>query len=73
MASFRDTREALLLAYDQGLINDEEFVLLYDINTSKNLDYPYWNYDRFDLDSWSDDECRSDLRLYKADSTFLHR
>jgi len=67
MASFRDTREALLLAYDQGLINDEEFVLLYDINTSKNLDYPYWNYDRFDLDSWSDDECRSDLRLYKAD------
>ena len=27
------TRETLLLAYDQELINDEEFVLLYNLNT----------------------------------------
>ena len=82
------TRETLLLAYDQELINDEEFVLLYNLNTrggsrtaatfwkqcwktltiitksstldvaavldpplntSKHFDYPYWNYNRFDL------------------------
>lgn len=67
MASFRDTRDALLIAYDQQLMNDEEFILLYNINTSKNFDYPYWNYELFKLDNWSDDECRSDLRFYKAD------
>ena len=26
-----------------------------------------WNYNRFYLDDWSDEECRSDLRFYKAD------
>jgi len=24
------------------------------MNTSKNLDYPYWNYQQFDLDRLSD-------------------
>ena len=67
MASFRETREVLLLAYDEDLINDEEFVLLYNLNTSKNFDYHYWNYNRFDLNNWSDEECRGDLRFYKAD------
>ena len=67
MASFRDTRDVLLLAHDQELINDHELVLLYDLNTSKNLDFPYWNYQMFDLDTWTDDECRADLRFYKAD------
>ena len=35
MASFRDKRDALLIAYDNGLLGDEEFVMLYDINTTK--------------------------------------
>ena len=35
---------------EQFLISDEEFVLLYNLNTSKNFDYTYWNYSRFDLD-----------------------
>ena len=37
MASFRETREALLLVYDEDLINDEEFVLLHNLNMSKIL------------------------------------
>ena len=67
MASFRDATEALLIAYDEDLINEEEFVLLYKLTTSKNFGYPYWNYSRLGLDDWSDEECRSDLRVYKAD------
>ena len=67
MASFRETREALLLAYDEDLINHEEFVLLYNLNTSKSFDYSYWNYNRFDLDYWSDEEYMSNLRFCKAD------
>ena len=60
MASFRETREVLPLTYDQNLKN-----LFYC--TSKNFDYPFWNYNRFDLHDWSDEERRSDLRFYKPD------
>ena len=106
------TRETLLLAYDQELINDEEFVLLYNLNTrgrsrtaatfwkqcwkpltiitksstldvasvldpplntSKHFDYPYWNYNRFDLNDWSDEECRSNLKFCKADENQTFR
>ena len=61
------SREVLLLTFDQQLLDDEEFVLLYDLNTSKNPDYPHWNYDRFDLDNWTYDVCKTDLRFYKSD------
>ena len=38
MATFREAREALLLAHDENIITAEEYFLL---NTSKNLDFPY--------------------------------
>ena len=37
MASFRQTPEALLFAFDDGVINEEEFLLLSDLNTNKSL------------------------------------
>ena len=68
MASFRETRAALLLAHDQGVRDEEEeLVWLYDLNTSKKLDYPYWTYSVFDLETITDNECRSYFRFYKAD------
>ena len=36
-----------------------EFALLYDSNSSENLEFPYWKYRRFDLDSMTDDECKA--------------
>ena len=42
-------------------------MLLYDLNTSNNIDLPYWSYDEFDLDMMSDDECRSEFRFLKND------
>ena len=67
MVSFREAREALGYAFLNRIINIDEFALLYDLNTSKNLDYPYWNYDHFDLDRLSDEECWSSFRFYKRD------
>lgn len=67
MANFRKAREALFLANLNRVINDEEFILLYDLNSSKNLDYPYWKYQPFDLDTLSDEECWSDFRFHKND------
>ena len=45
MPNLRETRISLLYAYDSSIINDEEFVLLYDNNTLKSPNFPYWNYE----------------------------
>ena len=67
MPYLRQVREALFLAHANNLIDDEEFVCLYDLNRSKNLDYPYWNYQKFDLEQLTDDECWSEFRFLKRD------
>ena len=51
MANLGETRISLLYAYDSSIINDEEFILVYDINTAKSPDFPYRNYKAFELDS----------------------
>lgn len=50
MSSLREIRELLVDFYMNGVLSDEEFVVLYDENRSKNLDLPYDEYGRFDLD-----------------------
>ena len=67
MATFRETRNALLLTHSADIIPDEKFVLLYDLHRSKNLDYPYWSYNKFDLKNWTSAECMSELRFLKGD------
>ena len=65
MATFREEREALLFAYQDGSIDDTKFALLYDLNSCENLEFPYWKYGRFDLDSMTDDECKAEFRFFK--------
>ena len=67
MAIFRVTRNALLLTYDQNLTNDEEFILLYDINASSNLEFLYWKYPSFNLEKISDVECAGEFCFFKLD------
>ena len=49
MSSLREIRELLVDWCMNGVLSNEEFVLLYDENRSKNLDLPYDEYRRFDL------------------------
>ena len=49
MSSLRAVRNQLLISHNEGVISDEEFLLLYDLNKSKNLDFPYDSYDCFDF------------------------
>ena len=67
MPKFRETRKQLLYTLCDNLINDEEFLLLYDLNTSKNLDLEYWLYPKFDLEAISDDDVISKFRFQKCD------
>ena len=41
---FKHARDALVLCHDNGVIDDEEFCLLYDANRSKNSEFPYGEY-----------------------------
>ena len=41
MATFRKVRELLLTRFDDGDISEDEFLLFYDVNRSKNPDFPH--------------------------------
>ena len=49
------------------MIDDDEFLLLCDLNRSKNLDVPCHSYEKFDLASLSENESKSEFRFDKRD------
>ena len=51
----RAVREAVIFANAKEIIDDEDFVLLYDAYVSKPV-FPYWKFNKFDP-NWSDTEC----------------
>ena len=57
MATFREVRDLVAVACFEDIIDEDKFLLLWDFNTSKNLDFPYEDYGRFDLDEMDDSEC----------------
>ena len=67
MPNFRETRACIAYAYRKSFINERESVLLYDLHKSKNPEFPYWNYERFDLDEKTNDECKAEFRFYRDD------
>ena len=71
MMSLKEVRNQLLIGHDDGVINDEELLLLCDSNRSDNVDLPYNSYPGFDFDDLEDDECLSEFRFYKNDLPFL--
>ena len=64
MATFKETREVLLASY-AFIITDEEFSLLFEENSSSNLDFLYHNYPPFNMESQSEAECRANFRVEK--------
>ena len=67
MASFEETRRRILLAYDDEIIDDDEFILLWDRFTSENPCFPYWDYENFQLDELDPAECKAEFRFEKSD------
>ena len=67
MSNLKTFQDIILLAHADHVIDDDECLLLYDLNRSKNLDLPYHTDEKFDLDSLSEDECKSEFRFDKRD------
>ena len=68
----QSVREVLLVCYFEDTIDDVEFTVLYEENYSREI-FPYWKYDKFDLDGWDDAECKVELRFDKSDLAVLLR
>ena len=51
----------MLDANSDNVTDDEEYVLLFDLNTSKKPDIKYWKYHSFDLNSYGDDDDDDDV------------
>ena len=71
MISLKEVRNQLLISHDDGVINDKELLLLYDLNRSDNVDLPYNSYPGFDFNDLEDDECLSEFRFYRNDLLLL--
>ena len=71
MSSLKDARDMALISHSQGLITDEEFLLLLEENTSRNPEFSYDAYDRFDLENMEDAGCKSEFRVEKRDIPLL--
>ena len=54
------------MAYCSNIIDSEEFVLLYDLHKSRNLDIPHTNFAKFDLENYNNDQCYANFRFSKA-------
>ena len=66
----KDVRNQLLIIHDEGVLNDHELLLLYDLNRSNDLDQPYDSFPDFNFDGL-DDECRSEFRFHKRNLPLL--
>ena len=67
MISIKETRDFILLCYDQGIINDKELLVLYEQYKSPSSDLPYRSYPLFNLDDVEGDECLAEFRVKKRD------
>ena len=61
----------LLLAYDSEIISDEEFLVLWESCCSKNPDFLYSSYARFDLKNVGETESLAEFRVQKQDIPVL--
>ena len=67
MAQGRNVEEVLQEAFEEGLIGEEEFLLLLHENEVNPHQPRMRQFPPFNFDEWTDDECWIDLRLKKAD------
>ena len=71
MSSFSEMRNLLLFMYDSKVISDKEFLTFYESYGSKNPEFPYSSYPKFDFDQMDESECLAEFRVRKQDITVL--
>lgn len=71
--NFKEICELLAIMYANRLISDEEFLELYEAHLSKNLELPYKENGKFDLQAINDDECIEEFHSSSGSSCWYPR
>ena len=61
--AFRDVRNFLLISLADDIIDDEEFIVLYELYSSRDPDFPYDHYTAFDLNALDESESVAEFTL----------
>ena len=61
----------VLDAYMDGLLDDDEFLVLWQAHKSKNPEFPYEEHGRFSFDELDEAECKAEFRFEKRDLPVL--
>ena len=61
----------MLLSLEEKLIDDEEFAVLYEEFTPKNLPFCHWDYEKLSHENKDPTECKADFRFQKSDISLL--
>ena len=61
MVNLMEAQEILLHCHADHLIDNEGFILFYDLTKPANPEFPYWTYPPLDLEKLSDDEYNAEL------------
>ena len=62
-----NVKTVLILEHEAGSITDEELFLLLEEDKKRNTKFPCWNYEKFEMSSWNEDECWTDFRFNHQD------
>ena len=71
MFSRQTTQDALALMFMENVIDEVNFLMLYETVNKKNPSFPYWSYDRFDLTRLTDEEYKAEFRFGLAELPLL--
>lgn len=67
MFSKKTTQDALTFLFMEDVIDEVDFLLLYESVNKKNPSFPYWSYDRFDLTRLTEEESKAEFRFGLAE------
>ena len=61
MSSFQEVQELFLLSYENGITDNNEFLVLHEEIMPKNPDFSYEEHDRFSLEEMNVSNFRPDI------------
>ena len=63
MGSFKEVQEMLLLCVEEEIIDDKEFILLYEAYMLQNLSFPHLSYGKCSIVNKDRAKCKADFRV----------
>ena len=71
MFSKNNTIYCCMSLFLDDVIDEAQFLAIYEDINKKNPSFPYWSYDRFDFDDISDSEFKAEFRVGKTEIGLL--